>query len=70
MPWRPLGFASFARQAWDNVHFACPGVPWAPSLRGRRGTICIAKGSDARPVVPWDPPLSRGMRGTMSSVKA
>ena len=77
--------ASFAWQAWDNVH--CQGVgcmPWRPLglrlfcvadlgqcalprgqmyalaslgspplLRGRRGTMCIAKGSDARPGVPW-----------------
>ena len=55
----PWGSAAFAWQAWDNVH--CQGVrctPWrplgAPSLlRGRRGTMCIAKGSDVRPGVPW-----------------
>ena len=75
----------FAWQAWDNVH--CQGVgctPWRPLglrlfcvagvgqcalprgrmyalaslgspplLRGRRGTMCIAKGSDVRPGVPW-----------------
>ena len=29
------------------------GVPWSPPLlRGRRGTMCTAKGSDARPGVP------------------
>ena len=29
------------------------GVPWAPLLsRGRRGTMCTAKGSDVRPGVP------------------
>ena len=28
----------------------------APSLlRGRRGTMCTAKGSDVRPGVPWGP---------------
>ena len=83
-PWRPLGL-SFAWQAWHNVH--CQGVgctPWRPLglrlfcvagvaqcalprgrmyalaslgspplLRGRRGTMCTAKGSDVRPGVPW-----------------
>ena len=77
--------ASFAWQAWHNVH--CQGVgctPWRPLglrlfcvagvaqcalprgrmyalaslgspplLCGRRGTMCIAKGSDVRPGVPW-----------------
>ena len=49
----PLGSAAFAWQAWDNVE--CQGVgctPWRPSaipwapllLRGRRGTMCTAKG--------------------------
>ena len=100
-PWRPLGLrlfcgsdvrpgvpwvsASFEWQAWHNVH--CQGVgctPWRPLglrlfcvagvgqcalprgrmyglaslgspplLRGRRGTMCTAKGSDVRPGVPW-----------------
>ena len=84
-PGVPWVSASFAWQAWDNVH--CQGVgctPWRPLglclfcvagvgqcalprgrmyalaslgspplLRGRRGTMCIAKGSDARPGVPW-----------------
>ena len=82
VPWVP---ASFAWQAWHNVH--CQGVgctPWRPLglrlfcvagvaqcavprariyalaslgspllLRGRRGTMCTAKGSDVRPGVPW-----------------
>ena len=89
--WRPWVSASFAWQAWDNVH--CQGVgctprgsaghPWVsasfawqawdnvrcqgvgctprgsagvpgspPLLRGRRGTMCTAKGSDVRPGVP------------------
>ena len=81
----PWVSASFAWQAWDNVH--CHGVgctPWRPLglrlvcvagvgqcapprgrmyalaslgspplLRGRRGTMCTAKGSDVRPGVPW-----------------
>ena len=75
--WRPWVSASFAPQAWDNVR--CRGVgctPWRPSgvrgslllLRGRRGTMCTAKGSDVRPGsfgVPGSPPLLRGRRGTM-----
>ena len=59
--WRPWVSASFAWQAWDNVHcqgVGCTprgsaGVPGSPPLlRGRRGTMCIAKGSDVRPGVP------------------
>ena len=85
-PWRPLGLRLFfAWQARDNVH--CQGLgctPWRPLglrlfcvagvgqcalprarmyalaslgspplLRGRRGTMCTAKGSDVRPGVPW-----------------
>ena len=63
-PGVPWVSASFAWQAWDNVH--CQGVgctPWRPLalaslgspllLRGRRGTMCIAKGLDVRPGVPW-----------------
>ena len=66
--WRPLVSASFAWQAWDNVHcqgVGCTprgsaGVPWSPPLlRGRRGTMCTAKGSDVRPGVPW---ASLGLR--------
>ena len=43
------------------------GAP--PLLRGRRGTMCSAKGSDVRPGVPWAPPLLRGRRGTMCIAK-
>ena len=84
-PGVPWVSASFAWQAWDNVH--CQGLgctPWRPLglrlfcvagvgqcalprarmyalaslgspplLRGRRGTMCTAKGSDVRPGVPW-----------------
>ena len=59
--WRPWVSASFAWQAWDNVHcqgVGCTprgstGVPGSPPLlRGRRGAMCIAKGSDVRPGVP------------------
>ena len=57
----PLVSAAFAWQAWDNVHcqgagctpWRPSGVPWSPPrLRGRRGTMCTAKGSDVRPGVP------------------
>ena len=53
-------------QAWANVLCqGVSGVPWAPPLlRGRRGAISIAKGSDVRlwrpSGVPWSPPLLRG----------
>ena len=59
--WRPWVSAAFAWQAWDNVHcqgVGCTprgsaGVPGSPPLlRGRRGTMCTAKGSDVRPGVP------------------
>ena len=59
--WRPWVSASFAWQAWDNVHcqgvgctlWGSAGVPGSPPLlRGRRGTMCIVKGSDVRPGVP------------------
>ena len=64
--WRPWVSASFAWQAWDNVHcqgVGCTprgsaGVPGSPPLlRGRRGTMCIAK------------PILRSRRGTMCTVK-
>ena len=64
----PLVSAAFAWQAWDNVHcqgVGCTpwrpsGVPWSPPLlRGRRGTMCTAKGSDVRSGVP---PVSLGLR--------
>ena len=54
-----------AWQAWGNVHcqggrmYALAslrrpsGVPWSPPLlRGRRGAICTARGSNVRPGVP------------------
>ena len=48
-----------------------PGVFCAPPLlRGRRGTMCIAKGSYVRPGVPWAPLLLRGRRGTMCTAKS
>ena len=69
--WCRLVSAAFAWQAWGNVHcqgVGCTpwrpsGVPWSPPLlRGRRGTMSIAKGSDVRPGVPlaslWCPLVS------------
>ena len=79
--WRPWVSASFAWQAWDNVHcqgVGCTprgsaGVPGSPPLlRGRRGTMCTVKGSDVRPGVPLASlglRLLRGRRGTMCTVK-
>ena len=50
------------------------GAP--PLLRGRRGTMCTAKGSDVRPrgqmyalASLGAPPLLRGRRGTMCTAK-
>ena len=83
-PGVPWGSASFAWQAWDNVHcqgvgctplrplglrrfcvagvgqcalprgrmYALASLGAPPLLRGRRGTMCTAKGSDVRPGVP------------------
>ena len=71
-PWRSSGVPwsppLFAWHAWDNVHcqgVGCTpwrpsGVPWSPPLlRGMRGTMSIAKGSDVRPGVPL---VSLGLR--------
>ena len=52
-PGVPWVSASFAWQAWDNVHCALASLGSPPLLRGRRGTKCTAKGSDVRPGVPW-----------------
>ena len=58
-PGVPWVSASFARQAWHNVHcqrgrmYALASLGSPPLLRGRRGTMCTAKGSDVRPGVPW-----------------
>ena len=57
-PGVPWGSASFAWQAWDQralprglmYVLASLGAPLL--LRGRRGTMCTAKGSDVRPGVP------------------
>ena len=83
--WRPWVSASFAWQAWDNVHcqgVGCTprgsaGVPGSPPLlRGRRGTSwdnvhCQGVGCTlwGSAGVPGSPPLLRGRRGTMCIVK-
>ena len=58
-PWRPLGLRRFcvagvgqcALPRGPMYALASLGAP--PLLRGRRGTMCTAKGSDVRPGVPW-----------------
>ena len=58
-PWRPLGLRLFcvagvvqcALPRGRMYALASLGSP--PLLRGRRGTMCAAKGSDVRPGVPW-----------------
>ena len=58
-PWRPLGLRLFcvagvgqcALPRGQMYALASLGAP--PFLRGRRGTMCTAKGSDVRPGVPW-----------------
>ena len=56
-PGVPWVSASFAWQVWDNVvrarMYALASLGSPPLWRGRRGTMCTAKGSDVRPGVPW-----------------
>ena len=64
-PWRPLvlfglrsfcvaGVAQSPLPRGRMYALASPGAVWSPQLlRGRRGTISTAKGSDVRPAVPW-----------------
>ena len=58
-PWRPLGLRRFcvAGVGQDalprGLMYALASLGAPPLLRGRRGTICTAKGSDVRPGVPW-----------------
>ena len=58
-PWRPLGLRRFCvagvgQGALPRGQMYALASLGAPSLlRGRRGTMCIAKGSDVRPGVPW-----------------
>ena len=65
VPWRPLvlfglrsfcvaGVAQSPPPRGRMYALASPGAVWSPQLlRGRRGTISTAKGSDVRPGVPW-----------------
>ena len=58
-PWRFLGLRLFcvagvAQSALPRGRmYALASLGSPPLLRGRRGTICTAKGSDVRPGVPW-----------------
>ena len=58
-PWRPLGLRRFCvagvRQCAlpKGLMYALASLGAPPLLLGRRGTTCIAKGSDVRPGVPW-----------------
>ena len=58
-PWRPLGLRLFCvagvgQCALPRVWmYALASLGSPPLLRGRRGTMCTAKGSDVRPGVPW-----------------
>ena len=58
-PWRPLGLRLFcvagvAQSALPRGRmYALASLGSPPLLRGRRGTMCTAKGSDVRPGVPW-----------------
>ena len=54
-PWRPLGLRLFgvAGVAQCARMYALASLGSPPLLRGRRGTMCTAKGSDVRPGVPW-----------------
>ena len=59
MPWRPLGLRLFCVAGVGQCAlprgrmYALASLGSPPLLRGRRGTMCIAKGSDVRPGVPW-----------------
>ena len=59
MPWRPLGLRLFCVAGVGQcalprgLMYALASLGAPPLLRGRRGTMCTAKGSDVRPGVPW-----------------
>ena len=58
-PWRPLGLRRFCVAGVGQcalpggLMYALASLGAPPLLRGRRGTMCTAKGSDVRPGVPW-----------------
>ena len=58
-PWRPLGLRRFCVAGVGQcalprgLMYALASLEAPPLLRGRRGTMCTAKGSDVRPGVPW-----------------
>ena len=58
-PWRPLGLRLFCVAGVGQCAlprgrmYALASLGSPPLLRGRRGTMCTAKGSDVRPGVPW-----------------
>ena len=58
-PWRPLGLRLFCVAGVGQCDlprarmYALASLGSPPLLRGRRGTMCTAKGSDVRPGVPW-----------------
>ena len=74
-PWRPLGLRRFCvagvgQCALSRARmYALASLGSPPLWRGRRGTMCTAKGSDVRPGVLGSPPLLRGRRGTMCTGK-
>ena len=59
MPWRPLGLRLFCVAGVGQCAlprgrmYALASLGSPPLLRGRRGTMCVAKGSDVRLGVPW-----------------
>ena len=58
-PWRPLGLRFFCAAGVGQcalprgLMYALASLGAPPLLRGRRRTMCTAKGSDVRPGVPW-----------------
>ena len=74
-PWRPSGSASFCVAGVGQCAlprgrmYALASLGSPPLLRGRRGTMCTAKGSHVRPGVPRAALLFRGRRGTMCTAK-
>ena len=58
-PWRPLGLRCFCVAGMGQcalprgLMYALASLGAPLLLRGRRGTMCTAKGSDVRPGVPW-----------------